>query len=95
MAKFIRTDFTHDIIQNGSSYKVYVCKDSETANFLHHAMMTASPNVKGAYWTVSTVRNADCRVPEFFKDSNYYFTIVEHNNGNWDEKATYELFLVS
>jgi hypothetical protein len=44
---------------------------------------------------VSTVRNADCRVPEFFKDSNYYFTIVEHNNGNWDEKATYELFLVS
>jgi len=91
-----KTDFTHNV-NGSSSYKVYVCKDRETAMMIHTLMMTAKTNTPDNYWHVGTNdgKGHDCRVPSFFHESNYWFTCVEHNNGDWNQKPTYELFLVS
>ena len=47
------------------------------------------------YYTVSTVEvKKDCRVPEFFHDHGYFATVIEHNNGDWNEAPKYELYIV-
>lgn len=92
--KFIKTTFDLKI-NEGSSWKVYVCKDSETASAIHNMMMTAGIITKDAYWSVSTNKvYSDCRVPEFFHNQNYWITAIEHNNGSWKENQTYELYIV-
>ena len=94
--KLTKTDFFLKV-NEGSSYKVYVCKDHETAMIIHSLMMTAKINANDNYWSVSTNsgKGHDCRVPSFFHESEYWFTFVEHNNGDWNKEQTYELYLVS
>ena len=36
----------------------------------------------------------DCRVPDFFHDRGYWTLSIEHNNGDWDARKSYELFIV-
>ena len=91
--KINKTQISHDM-GNGSSYKVYVCRSFNTAEMIHHMMMTAVADNANAYWHVSTILSADSRIPEFFHVAGFCFTIVEHNNGDWDIEPTYELYLV-
>ena len=93
--KFTKTDF-HKKVNEGSSWKVYVCKKQETAYEIHKMMMTAGTSSKDNYWHVSTIPgDGHCViVPEFFHDSPYWFTVIEHNNGDWNNEQTYELYIV-
>ena len=93
--KIIKTEFGYK--GNGtSSYKVYICKDWETAMALHSMAMTMKPEADGEnYYSVhSAMSLTPCLTPEFFHGKKYYETIVEHNNGNWDKDPTYELYIV-
>ena len=93
--KIIKTEFGYK--GNGtSSYKVYICKDWETARALHSMAMTMKPEADGEnYYSVhSAMSLTPCLTPEFFHGKKYYETIVEHNNGNWDKDPTYELYIV-
>lgn len=93
--KFVKTTFNVKV-NEGSSWKVYICKTHETANTLHNIMMTAGINTKDSYWSVSTSYRIgnDCRVPDFFHNTEYAMTCVEHNNGSWSKEQTYELYIV-
>jgi len=93
--KFVKADFNHKV-NEGSSWKVYICKSIETAHTVHNLMMTAGINTKDSYWHVSTSHTIghDVRVPAFFHDSDYAVTCVEHNNGSWSKEQTYELYIV-
>lgn len=93
--KFIKTEFGYK--GNGtSSYKVYICKNFETAMEIHSMAMTMKPESDGEnYFTVhSSMSLTHCLTPEFFHDKHYCETIVEHNNENWNKEPTYELFIV-
>ena len=49
----------------------------------------------GWYYSVSTAKVLkDCRVPEFFHDRDYWVTVIEHNNGDWNKESKYELYIV-
>ena len=91
--KITKTDYELKI-NNGSSFKVYICKTHETAMMLHNILMTAGSNDKDSYWHVSTCAAEDVLIPDFFKGLGLYRTIIEHNNCDWDKEATYELYMV-
>lgn len=94
--KITKTDFNLKV-NASSSWIVYITKTREAANALHHMGMTQSEMLKplGWYYHVSTAPVCkDCRVPEFFHDSDYYMTAIEHNNGDWNKPSTYTLYIV-
>lgn len=93
--KITKTNMKVDM-GNGSSYIVYVAKSLEDANTLHSLLMTQREihHEVPWYYTVSTTEGADIRVPEFFHGHGYWFTIVEHNNGDWNIEPTYTLYTV-
>jgi hypothetical protein len=94
--KITKTEMTMNI-GNGVSHKVYVCKNRDDANALHQMAMTMKPQETRTNWYyhVSTFKVGQCCiVPEFFHDQDYTITVVEHNNGDWDEEPKYELYLV-
>ena len=82
-------------VNDSSSWIVYITKTMEEARNLHKFALTQKDILEGWYYTVSTVDvKKDCRVPEFFHDHDYYATIIEHNNGDWDKPPKYELYIV-
>lgn len=92
--KINRVDIKKNI-GNGSSYKVYVCKTWEAAMAIHKIAMTMKPEADGEnYFTVHSAQATSCIVPDFFRDKGYCETIIEHNNGNWKNEPTYELYIV-
>lgn len=84
-------------INNSSSWIVYLTKTHEEARALYNfamsqrSVLTALP---GWHYSVQCKEvMQDCRVPEFFHDRGYYVTVVEHNNGDWNLPAKYELYI--
>lgn len=80
-----------------TSWIVYICKDSETANMIHNIEMTKKDMLdKNWHYSVSTYHDvhSDCRIPEFFRNRGYAATIVGHNDGDWDKERTYKLYIV-
>lgn len=50
--------------------------------------------MNGWYYTVGMNKVCkDCRVPTFFHDREYWVVAVEHNNGDWNKKPTYTLYI--
>lgn len=92
--KMIKTDF-HKNINRKSSYIIYITKTLEEAQGIHKTALSMKDMHSGWYYSVSTCEVLkDCRVPTFFHDRGYYMTAVEHNNGDWDKKPTYTLYIV-
>lgn len=94
--KITKTEMTMNI-GNGSSYRVYVCKNHEDSSALHQMAMTMEPQKERSNWYyhVSSFKVGKCCIiPAFFHDQDYEVTVVEHNNGDWDEKPNYELYIV-
>jgi len=92
--KMIKTDFTLKL-NNSSSWIVYLTKTYEEAISIHNTCMTQKEILTDWYYSVSTNKVLkDCRVPTFFHDKDYWVTVVEHNNGSWDSKPTYTLYIV-
>ena len=93
--KITKTEMTKKI-GNGSSYKVYICKDWESAVAIHGVACSLKPMEDGEnYYHVHSAMNlTPCLTPDFFHGKNYCETIVEHNNGSWDKEPTYELYIV-
>lgn len=94
--KITRTEFNHKV-NEGSSWKVYICKDHDTMNVMLKVLGTAAPftEKEHGYWTVSGNEVLqDCRVPSFFHNKGYWLACVEHNRGDWNKEPTYELFIV-
>lgn len=81
--------------ENNSSWIVYVCKSYEEASAIHEIARSHKALLKDWYYSVSTCRvMKHCIVPSFFHDKDYWVTIVEHNNGDWNKEASYELYIV-
>lgn len=83
-------------VGNGSSYKLYICKNREDADIIHGVAMSMKPgdDLKEWYYSVTTCEAQCCLVPEFFHNRGYYVTIIEHNNGDWCKDEKYELYIV-
>lgn len=92
--KMTKTEFKKQL-NASSSWIVYITKTWDEAENLHKFALTQKEILEGWYYSVSTVDiKKDCRVPEFFHDRDYYATIIEHNNGDWDKPQKYELYIV-
>ena len=93
--KMTKTDVNIQV-NVSSSWIVYITKTWEEAEHLHKFALTQKEIMGGDwYYTVSTVEvKKDCRVPEFFHDHGYFATVIEHNNGDWNEAPKYELYIV-
>ena len=92
----VKTNFAKNV-NNRSSYIVYITKDAKTAGNIYDVAMTQGEMLCNNHWyyTASTVKVCkDCRIPEFFHDTDYYATVIEHNNGDWDKTPTYTLYIV-
>ena len=93
--KMIKTSFCKNV-NGSSSYIVYITKDAKTAGNIHDVAVTQREMLGDNQWyyNVSTVKVCkDCRIPEFFHDCDYYATVIEHNNGDWDKTPTYKLYI--
>jgi hypothetical protein len=93
--KITKTNFDMKV-NVSSSWIVYITKDLETAQNLLSMEMVHREMLCGEwYYSVSTCKvMRDCRVPSFFHGEQYYSTIVEHNNGDWDKPQSYSLYIV-
>lgn len=95
--KITKTGFHMDV-NHGSSYKIYIFRDSNDPNIriMYDTLMTVQcyDEHDGIFWHVSGGPADDCRVPEFFKGRGYYMICVEHNRGDWNKPFTYELYIV-
>ena len=93
--KLVKTAFKLNV-NDSSSWIVYITKDLQKANDIHNIALTQeSMFPDGWYHTISTCKvNNDCRVPEFFHGGDYIATVIEHNQGDWNRKPTYELYIV-
>lgn len=92
--KMTKTEFKKQV-NVSSSWILYITKTWKEANDLHNFALTQKEILEGWYYTVSTVEvKSDCRVPEFFHNHDYFATVIEHNNGDWDKPQKYELYIV-
>ena len=81
MKKFSKVD-TAIKVNISSSWIIYITKNHEDAP-------------EGWYYTVQTHQvMEDCRVPEFFHNHDYWMTVIEHNNGDWNKPSKYDLYIV-
>lgn len=95
MKKVIETAYRVKL--NGDySYKIYVTNNLEDAEAVK-AMCDTMQDMRGKRWyynvSVIEVEN-DYRVPDMFKRRGYWAAIVEHNNGDWNKRKTYSLYIV-
>lgn len=95
--KLTKTEFNLEI-NNSSSWIVYITKTREEARALYSFAMSQRSvltALDGWHYSVQCKDvMQDCRVPEFFHDHGYHMTVVEHNNGDWNSPAKYELYIV-
>lgn len=92
--KFTKTNFTLKL-NNSSSWIVYIAKTYEEAIAIQKFAMTQKEMLDGWYYSIQTAKVLkDCRVPEFFHDRDYWVTVIEHNNGDWNKESKYELYIV-
>ena len=62
---------------------------------VHEFAKTQKEMLDGWYYSIQTAKVLkDCRVPEFFHDRDYWVTVIEHNNGDWNKESKYELYIV-
>lgn len=90
------TDFNLKV-NAASSCIVYVCETNSDAFALHELFMTQKTlHVTGDwYYHVRTNKvHEDSRVPTFFHNRDYWVTVIEHNNGDWNSEQTYDLYIV-
>ena len=77
---------------------IYVCDTKEAAYSIHsalHANRSMVADNPDWYYTVMTTEcKTFCLVPKFFHNKGYWVTMVQHNHGDWNKEATYELNLV-
>lgn len=88
MKKFSKVD-TAIKVNISSSWIIYITKNHEDAQDLHRFAMTQKAMMpEGWYYTVQTHQvMEDCRVPEFFHNHDYWMTVIEHNNGDWNKPS--------
>lgn len=93
--KITKTEFDMKV-NEGSSWKIYICDSIDTMHTLMAVLNTAGdPNTIDNYYHVQGCEVLkDCRVPEIFHDRGYWMVSVEHNHGDWNKPQTYELFIV-
>ena len=92
--KFTKTNFTLKL-NHSSSWIVYIAKTYEEARAVQEFAKTQKEMLDGWYYSVQTATVLkDCRVPEFFHDRDYWVTVIEHNNGDWNKESKYELYIV-
>ena len=93
--KFSKVD-TAIKVNISSSWIIYITKNHEDAQDLHRFAMTQKAMMpEGWYYTVQTHQvMEDCRVPEFFHNHDYWMTVIEHNNGDWNKPSKYDLYIV-
>ena len=93
--KVTKTSFDMKV-NEGSSWKIYVCKDYETYRVLMDIVSTTNvlEEKTGGYWHAQGCQVLkDCRVPAFFHDRGYWMVSIEHNHGDWNKEQTYELYI--
>lgn len=95
--KFIGIDFDNAPKEKGfSSWLIYITKTKEDAQTVYNMAMSQKA-IFGENWrynvSMMEVRK-DCRVPNFFHDHGYWMVAMDHNNGDWDERPTYTLYIV-
>ena len=92
--KFTKTNFKLKL-NNSSSWIIYIAKTYEEAIAVQEFAKTQKEMLNGWYYSVSTAKILkDCRVPGFFHDRDYWVTVIEHNNGDWNKESKYELYIV-
>ena len=93
--KIKKTDYRMDV---NTSTIIYVCDTKEAAYSIHsalHANRSMVADNPDWYYTVMTTECVTfCLVPKFFHNKGYWVTMVQHNHGDWNKEATYELNLV-
>lgn len=92
--KLTKTDLEVKL-KNSSSWIVYIAKTYEEARAVQEFANTQKKMLDGWYYSVSTKKVLkDCRVPKFFHDRDYWVTVIEHNNGDWNKESSYVLYIV-
>lgn len=82
-------------MRNKSSYIIYVSEIQEKVDALHKPLLNLKNIHTGWYWHISTVPVLqDCRIPPMYHGENYWATIIEHNNGDWEKATTYEIHCI-
>lgn len=84
-------------VNPSSSFLIYICKTYEDAKVIETMLRTTTCMFASIDWYFSiqiSEARRDCRIPEFFHDRGYWICCLEHNNGDWDARQKYELFIV-
>ena len=84
-------------VNPSSSFLIFVCKSYEDAKAVEKIARHLIYMFSSIEWYLSIQICeiiSDCRVPDFFHKRGYWMLIIEHNNGNWDVRQSYELFIV-
>ena len=89
--KFTKTNFTLKI-NTSSSWIIYIAKTYEEASAVHEFAKTQKEMLDGWYYSIQTAKVL--KDPEFFHDRDYWVTVIEHNNGDWNKESKYELYIV-
>lgn len=91
--KLVKTNFEMNVNES-SSWIIYITKNAEDAQNIYNMCMTQKEIMNDWYYTISMNKVCkDCRVPTFFHDREYWMVAVEHNNGDWNKKPTYTLYI--
>ena len=95
--KLTNTEFNMRINES-SSYIVYITKSKEVYDSIYRMEMKKRELLHdqlGWYYSIGghAPIQQDCRVPGFFHGDNFLMVCVEHNNGDWNKKPTYKLYI--
>lgn len=80
-----------------SSFILYITKTYTNAHSIHEFALTQRNLLteQGWYYTVqSGMVTKQCFIPEFFHEKDYFYTLIEHNNGDWKKEKNFEIYIV-
>jgi hypothetical protein len=90
-------DITNHMNDYGTRPRIHVYKtenDYSIHSTLHANRSMVADNPDWYYTVMTTECLTFCLVPKFFHNKGYWVTMVQHNHGDWNKEATYELNLV-